>query len=73
MCSGCSGTLVATAKPLCDAVKDVAVSKQDRLTEDTAKQIRENIEGRASVCGPSEKPAPKPAEKPAAVASAEKS
>lgn len=74
MCSGCSGTLVATAKPFCEAVQDVRVSKGDTLTEGTAKQIRENIEGRARVCGPSEQPQPAPSDKkPAAVASAEKS
>ena len=68
MCSGCSGTLVATAKPFCDAVKGVRVSKDDKLTEGTAKQIREDIEGRKSVGCP-DGPVPA-AEKPAAVASA---
>lgn len=74
--SGCSGTFVATVEPFCEAVRDVHVSKQDQLTEGTAKQIRANIEGRTRVCGPEPKPQPAPAAKdakPAAVASAEKS
>jgi len=49
-------------------VKGVRVSKDDKLTEGTAKQIREDIEGRKSVGCP-DGPVPA-AEKPAAVASA---
>ncbi len=66
MSSGCAGTLVATAEPFCDAVQDVQVSKDDRLTEGTAQQIRQNIDGRARVCGPSKKPTPAPKAKVAA-------
>lgn len=66
MLSGCSNTLVATAEPFCTAVQDVRVSKSDKLTEPTAKQIRENIAGRARVCGPSPPP---PAKAPPAASS----
>lgn len=57
MLSGCGNTLVATVEPFCEAVRDVRVSKDDRLTEGTAKQIRQNAEGRRRI-GCKDDPAP---------------
>lgn len=48
---GCAQQIVATAKPFCAAVKDVTVSRDDVLTDGTARQIRQNIVGRKRVCG----------------------
>ena len=40
-----------TAKPLCTAVKPVCISKDDRLTRGTAKQLLANELGREDICG----------------------
>lgn len=52
---------IADARPFCKAVKPVCVSKDDQLTEKTAKQLLSNEYGRETVCGmprkcPQEKP-----------------
>ncbi len=49
MLSGCANTLVATVEPFCDAVKGVRISRADRITEPTAKQIRQDLEGRRKI------------------------
>jgi len=45
MSSGCANTLVATVEPVCEVVKGTRVSKDDKLTEGTARSIRQDIEG----------------------------
>lgn len=51
--SGCAGTpaVIADARPFCAAVTPVCISKDDVLTEETARQIEANNLGRAAICG----------------------
>ena len=66
--SGCAGTAVQVADPLCNAIEPVCISKDDRLTRKTAERLVKNEYGRAAVCGVP-KPCPKEVEDKKAVAS----
>lgn len=49
--SGCSSAIVATAEPFCaDVVRPVCVSRDDKITEPTARQIEGNNLGIVAVC-----------------------
>ena len=37
--SACGSTLVATVEPVCEVIADTCISKDDKLTEGTAKKI----------------------------------
>lgn len=43
--------VIASSKPFCKAVQPVCISKEDVLTERTAKQLLSNEYGRETVCG----------------------
>ena len=48
---GCAQTkYVATSEPFCAAVKTLCVSKDDKITEDTASDMEANNLGRAKIC-----------------------
>ena len=49
--SGCAQTkYVATPEPFCAAVKTLCVSKDDKITDDTASDMEANNLGRAKIC-----------------------
>lgn len=50
-CGGCAKEVVVTAEPLCAAVRNVCISRDDKLTEGTASQIEANNLARRRLCG----------------------
>lgn len=50
---GCASkpVVIVSSKPLCAAVRNVCISKDDELTEGTASQIEGNNLARAKLCG----------------------
>lgn len=47
---GCASTTVATVEPACRSIRTVTVSKDDALTDGTARQIEGNNAARAALC-----------------------
>lgn len=60
-------TIVATAEPLCESVRQVCISRGDVLTEGTASQVEANNLARTAVCKPKGDPCADVRVKPSAV------
>ena len=43
--------VIATSKPFCQAVQPVCISRDDSLTDKTARRLLANEYGREAVCG----------------------
>lgn len=50
LCGCAQETIVATAEPMCGAITQICISRDDRLTEGTATQIEGNNLARRRLC-----------------------
>lgn len=54
--SGCSQTVAGTAAHVCETWRSVTISKRDKLTDQTAKEIAGNNAARETWCNTSRTP-----------------